>query len=251
MSIFAQNAEDKANCIQNWVKERVEQAGSSGAILGLSGGIDSSVLAVLLNRALGAKMLALIMPCHSSPQDLIHAKLLSLKFDIPNCVIDISKVYDDCVKEASKSCEISKIAKANTKSRLRMINLYLVGQSMNYLVCGASNKSEYTIGYFTKYGDSGCDLLPIADLLKREIYELAEYLDIPKEIVEKPPSAGLWEGQTDEREIGLPYSAIDSFIETGEADTQAANIMINRMNYLSAHKRATPPVCMINLHELK
>ena len=244
MSIFARNPQYTADFIQNWVKEEVEKANSNGAILGLSGGIDSSVLAVLLNRVFGSKMLALIIPCHSSEQDMIHAKLLSEKYNIPNNVIDITKVYDDYIIEASKLCEISKLAEANTKSRLRMTTLYAVGQSMNYLVCGTSNKSELTIGYFTKYGDSGSDLLPIADLLKHEIYELAEYLDIPEEIIKKPPSAGLWKGQTDELEIGLPYSVIDHFIVTGEAEIAAAQ-KINRMNSLSAHKRATPPICLI------
>ena len=243
MSIFARKPEYTANFIQNWVKEKVGQAGSDGVIFGLSGGIDSSVLAVLLKRAFGAKILALVMPCHSNPEDLIHAKLLSEKFDIPNHVIDITKIYDDHIKEASRICEISEVARANTKARLRMVTLYTVGQAKNYLVCGTSNKSEFMIGYFTKYGDSGSDLMPLADLLKREIYELAEYLDIPKEITEKPPSAGLWDGQTDEGEIGLSYAAIDHFIATGEADADAAN-KINLMNSLSAHKRAAPPICV-------
>ena len=242
---MARKPEYIANFIQNWIKEKVEHAGASGAILGLSGGVDSSVLAVLLRRVFGANMLALIIPCHSDPEDVFHARLLSEKFDIPSDVIDITKVYDDCMKEASMVCEISELAKANTKSRLRMVTLYAVGHSKNFLVCGTSNKSEFTIGYFTKYGDSGSDLLPVADLLKREIYELAEYLNIPKEIIEKPPSAGLWKGQTDESEIGLSYAVIDRFIETGEADIAAAN-KINHMNALSAHKRSVPPVCIIN-----
>jgi len=245
MCILARKPEYKANLIQNWIKEKVEKAGASGAVLGLSGGVDSSVLAVLLKRVFGAKMLALIMPCHSNPEDLIHAKLLSEKFDIPDYVLDMTRIYDDYMREASKLCEISELAKANTKSRLRMTALYAVGQTKNYLVCGASNKSELMTGYFTKYGDSGSDLLPVADLLKYEIFELAEYLDIPKEIMVKPPSAGLWSGQTDEDEMGLSYSVIDRFIETGEADAAAAN-RINLMNALSAHKRTTPPICMID-----
>jgi NAD+ synthase len=244
MNTFERTPAYKVSFIQNWVKEKVEEAGSCGAIIGLSGGIDSAVLAVLLNRVFGEKMLALLIPCHSASQDLIHAKLLSEKYGIPNSVFDISKIYDDYIKEASRICEVSKLAVANTISRLRMTTLYAVGQSMNYLVCGSSNKSEFTLGYFTKYGDSGCDLLPIADLLKREIYEIAEYFDIPRKIIDKPPSAGLWKGQTDEQEIGLPYSVIDQFIATGEADISAADI-INRMNSLSAHKRAIPPICTI------
>jgi NAD+ synthase len=148
------------------------------------------------------------------------------------------------MEEASKLCTISKLASANMKSRLRMVTLYAIGQSMNYLVCGAINKSELMIGYFTKYGDSGSDLLPIADLLKHEVYELALYLDIPKEITTKPPSGGLWSGQTDENEIGLPYSVIDRFIAKGEADTETAN-KLKHMNSISEHKRATPEICLI------
>ena len=244
MGIFAREPEYTASYIQNWVREKIVKSGSNGAILGLSGGIDSSVLAVLLRRELGAKMLALVIPCHSDPNDLIHAKLLSDKFDIPNHIIDITKIYDDFIEVVSKSREISKLARANTKSRLRMTTLYTIGQSVNYLVCGTSNKSEFTIGYFTKHGDSGCDLLPLADLLKYEIYKLAEYLDIPKEIISKPPSGGLWEGQTDEGEIGLPYSVIDSYISAREASGADAN-KIDLMHSSSAHKRETPPICKI------
>lgn len=245
MSNFVRKPEYIADFIQNWIKDKVKRAGAKGAILGLSGGVDSSVLAVLLKRVFGSEMLALMMPCHSSPEDLIHAKLLCEKFDIPYSVMDLTKTYDECMKEASRSCGISKLSGANTKSRLRMVALYTIGQSKNYLVCGASNKSEFTIGYFTKYGDSGSDLLPVADLLKREIFALARFFEIPDEIVKKPPSAGLWSGQTDEDEIGLPYSVIDHFIATGEADATAAS-RINHMNALSAHKRATPPICIID-----
>ncbi|MCL1940424.1 MAG: NAD(+) synthase [Synergistaceae bacterium] len=245
MSILGRKPEHTANFIQKWIKGQVKEAGAKGAILGLSGGVDSSVLAVLLRRTFGKKMLGIAMPCHSDPEDLAHAKLLTEKFDIPNYVYDLTKIYDEYIKKVSKLYEISKLAEANTKSRLRMVTLYVIGQPKKYLICGTSNKSEYTIGYFTKYGDSGSDLLPLADLLKAEIYELAEYLDIPEEIVKKPPSAGLWDGQTDEDEIGLPYSVIDHFIATGEADAAAVE-KINLMNSLSAHKRAVPPICVIN-----
>lgn len=231
--------------IESWIVEKVGGAGASGAILGLSGGIDSAVLSVLLRRSLGKEnMLAVIMPCHSAEQDREHAEILAKKFDIPTCVVDLTKIFDEHKKLVSSVCKFSEMSQANTKSRLRMTTLYALGQSKNFLVCGTSNKAELTVGYFTKYGDSGSDILPLADLLKSEVRGLAEFVEIPKEIIDKPPSAGLWNGQTDEDEMGITYEDLDKFLLTGEG-SPAVTEKIKSMNARSAHKRIPPPVCEI------
>lgn len=231
--------------IESWISEKVESAGAKGAILGLSGGIDSAVLALILRRMFSKdRMLAVIMPCESNPQDAEHAKLLAYKFDLPIKTVDLTQTFQEYQKLISGICNFSEMSKANTKARLRMTTLYAIGQSMNFLVCGTGNKAELTVGYFTKYGDSGSDMLPLGDLLKKDIRSIAEFLGIPKELINKPPSAGFWNGQTDEGEMGITYEAIDKYISTGEGTTADIQV-IKAMNLRSAHKRATPPICVV------
>jgi len=122
-----------------------------------------------------------------------------------------------------------------------MVTLYYAANQLNYLVVGSGNRSELTAGYFTKYGDSGVDILPIGNLVKKEVRELAAFLGVPQVIIDKPPTAGLWPGQTDEGEMGFTYEALDNYILTGQAPADLKK-RIDAMNARSAHKRATPPV---------
>ena len=135
----------------------------------------------------------------------------------------------------------NKMAISNLKPRLRMTTLYYFAQNNNYLVVGSSNKSEFTVGYFTKHGDSGVDLLPLASFVKSEIRELAKVLGIPDIIIEKPPTAGLWANQTDESEMGFSYNILDNYIKTGEGPKEIVE-KIKRMNTISEHKRVYPPI---------
>ena len=240
MTLSRKKPEDIVRTIENWLKYEVDQAGAAGGIVGLSGGIDSAVVAVLLKRAFGDKMLTIKMPCHSLHQDEDHADLLVEKFKLPCARVDLSETYDILIKSCSG--DFSDLAQANVKPRLRMTTLYLYGQSRGYLLCGTGNAAELTVGYFTKYGDSGSDLLPLADLTKTEVREAARYLQIPGEIVDKAPSAGLWEGQTDEDEMGLYYNDIDEYIVTGHSNNEAE---IAKRFKLSKHKRRMPAACRI------
>ena len=187
-------------------------------------------------------MLGLIMPCHSDPEDVEHAKKLAEKFRIKTETVDITPVYDLMVKILPEG---NRIAKANLKPRLRMATLYYFANNLNYLVVGTDNKSESFTGYFTKYGDGGVDILPISHLLKTEVRVLAMELGIPEEIITRPPSAGLWEGQTDEGEMGITYEQLDKTIiaiESGQTDGLDSTLLENvrKMHSATEHKRNMP-----------
>lgn len=218
-----------------WLKNYVKNAGASGAVFGMSGGVDSSVVSVLCKKAFGDNVLGLIMPCHSDKNDELDAKLVAEKFDIKYKVVTLDSVYDEFLKVVDETED--KLVKANIKPRLRMTTLYYYAGLNNYLVVGAENKSELVVGYFTKYGDSGADLMPIANLVKSQVRMLASYLGIPQKIIDKAPSAGLWSGQTDESEMGITYEELDNYILTGKADSKVKE-RIELLNKRSEHKRS-------------
>lgn len=202
------------NKIIDWIKEQVKVAGAEGIIMGLSGGVDSSVVAALCKEAVGKKnLLALILPSHSQKDDLDDALLAAKNLDINTETIDLSSMYD---KLKNVLPAANNLADANLKPRLRMLVLYYFANGLNYLVCGTGNKSEFMVGYFTKYGDGGVDILPIGNLLKRDVRALATELKIPEKIIIKPPTAGLWPGQTDEGEMGITYDELDDILERME-----------------------------------
>ena len=225
-----------------WMEDKVTEAKAKGIVFGLSGGLDSAVVAALSIRIFPQNTLAIIIPCHSLEDDINDALDFINKFDIPYKITDVSKVYDSFIHLLNnKENEGSfKLAEANIKSRLRMTTLYYFANKLNYLVVGTGNKSELMIGYFTKYGDGGADILPLGNLLKSQVRELAEYLGISKKIIDKPPSAGLWEGQTDEKEIGISYEQLDKYLRTGKLKNKIIEKKIQDKITKSAHKRTTP-----------
>ncbi|MFN3966799.1 MAG: NAD(+) synthase, partial [Endomicrobiia bacterium] len=133
-----------------------------------------------------------------------------------------------------------KIARGNLKPRLRMLVLYYFANKLNYLVAGTGNKSEIMMGYFTKYGDGGVDILPIGDLLKKDVIQLARKLEIPERIINKKPSAGLWPGQTDEEEMGITYKKLDKILESKSKNSKIENIIKK-----TEHKRKPPEICKL------
>ncbi|SCG83571.1 NAD+ synthase [Proteiniborus sp. DW1] len=231
------NIQELCEDIVMWLRDRVKESGSKGLVFGLSGGIDSAVVAALAKRAFPDESLGIIMPCHSNPEDEEHARLVACALDLETKKVDLSSVYDLYLTELESTDNI--LALSNIKPRFRMTTLYYYAQIKKYLVTGTSNKSEFTVGYFTKHGDSGVDILPIIDLLKEEVFELARYLNIPEIIINKPPTAGLWENQTDEKEMGFTYSELDGYIKTGEAKDSVKE-RIEAMYNRSAHKRRFP-----------
>ncbi|HCL90843.1 MAG TPA: NAD(+) synthetase [Candidatus Atribacteria bacterium] len=226
----------------DWMRDKVTEAKAEGVLFGLSGGLDSAVVAALSVKIFPQNTLAIIIPCHSLEVDINDALDFINKFNIPYKIIDVSKIYDSFIRLLNdKEKENNfKLADANIKPRLRMTTLYYFANKLNYLVVGTGNKSEIMIGYFTKYGDGGADILPLGNLLKSQVRELAEYLGIPKKIINKPPSAGLWEGQTDEEEIGISYDQLDNYLRTGKLNNKIIEKKIQDKITQSMHKRTTP-----------
>lgn len=236
-----------------WIRDRVKQAGSAGVVIGLSGGIDSAVAAVLTQKALGEKVLALLLPCHSLPGDERDALLVADRFHLPRERLDLSPVYDAFLKQLPLAGEM---CRANLKPRLRMAALYYYANHLNYLVMGTGNKSERLMGYFTKFGDGGVDLLPLGDLTKAQVRRMAKELRIPARIIHRPPSAGLWEGQTDEEDMAIRYRDLDHILASME-DKKEPRVSQGKVNYVkrkmaqSQHKRSIPPLFRLKSGRLR
>jgi len=242
-NIIAENDYQKIkDNLVSWLQSAVKNAGSKGAVVGLSGGIDSAVTARLSQLAFGDDVLAVIMPCHSNGRDREDALKVAQKFGLEVVENDLSGIYDHFLANLKESgIESGRLAAANIKPRLRMTALYYYAQAKNYLVVGTDNWSELKIGYFTKHGDGGIDLAPLGSLVKHEVKKLAEVLEIPAEIIEKKPSAGLWDGQTDESEMGFSYQELDQYILTGEAEPEVKE-EIQRLAAKNSHKVAPIPI---------
>lgn len=241
-------SKEVAEYLVRWLQDRVTQAGAKGIVFGNSGGVDSAVAGILAKQAFPDNCLSLILPCESLATDIIHAEKLAIKFDIPNKIIKLDNIYNTLSSELENYLDYKsphiELVKSNIKPRLRMITLYYIAQNYNYLVMGTTNKSEMKVGYTTKHGDSGVDLQVLTGLVKYEVYELARYLEVPEEIIEKPPSAGLWAGQTDEKEMGINYFELDNYIKTGEGNSRVVSI-IESLAAKSEHKRNLPQVAKI------
>ncbi|MEW6075293.1 MAG: NAD(+) synthase [Candidatus Omnitrophota bacterium] len=231
-----------------WLKQQIKATRAKGIVLGLSGGVDSSVVAALAKEAVGnASVLALILPCESQAQDRKDALALAKRLGLRTKELDLSGAYRGLLKILPPG---SRLARSNLKSRLRMAVLYYFANTYNYLVCGTSNKSERAIGYFTKYGDGASDILPLGNLLKKQVVRLAYELGIPQHIIDKPPTAGLWQGQTDEGEMGITYLELDAVLrgELRKAGPIIPPVKLHRVKEMmrrSEHKRQGPRICYI------
>ncbi|ASC02416.1 NAD(+) synthetase [Fusobacterium polymorphum] len=205
------NLKEVHNELVEFLRENFKKAGFSKAVLGLSGGIDSALVAYLLRDALGKEnVLAIMMPYKSSnPNSLNHAKLVVEDLGINSKTIEITDMIDAYFKNEK---EATSLRMGNKMARERMSILFDYSSKENALVVGTSNKTEIYLGYSTQFGDSACALNPIGDLYKTNIWDLSRYLKIPNELIEKKPSADLWEGQTDEQEMGLTYKEADQVL---------------------------------------
>ena len=244
--------------IVEWLRQRLTQSASGGFVVGLSGGVDSAVVARLCQLAAPANVLGVIMPCHSDREDDEDARLVAATFDIPTVRVDLAPAYDVLIEDLHGAAAAvpkeqqagtrgsddirARLPSANVKPRLRMTTLYFLANTLNYLVAGTGNRSELAIGYFTKYGDGGVDLLPIGDLLKSDVQAVARELGVPASIVDKAPSAGLWPGQNDEAEMGFSYASLEKHLANGpETVAPALAMRIERLIRQTEHKRSLPP----------
>ena len=244
----------RASEIADWIRQQVAAASARGLVVGMSGGLDSAVVARLCQIAMPARTVAAILPCHSDPRDERDAELVGHQFDLPVVRIDLTPAYDllvndlktlflqlprDQAPDNGSSDLKARVPLANIKARLRMSSLYFIANSLDYLVVGTGNRSELSIGYFTKHGDGAADLLPLGRLLKSEVRELATDVEIPQSIIDKPPSAGLWAGQTDEDEMGFSYGDLERYLTDGpEVVAPALAMRIERLMRTTEHKRA-------------
>ncbi len=257
------DVESLANQVSDWLKARLEESGARTFVLGLSGGIDSAVVCGLAARGVGAdRVVGVIMPSASNPDDAVQAAKVASAFDVKTLTVDLTSMAQsfhasmptetalDALRilssEESDVDARRQLATANVRPRLRMTTLYYVANLVKGVVLGTGNKSEAMIGYFTKYGDGGVDLFPIIDLYKFEVRSFAAHIGVPQSVIDRPPSAGLWQGQTDEDEIGLSYAQLDEAlmaIERGETAGIAPDVLdrVKNMNAVSHHKRQPVP----------
>ena len=227
-----------------WLRDETAKANADGLLVGVSGGLDSAVVANLIKRAFPEQSIGVIMPLKSNPVDVHDAEEVVKAAEIESIKVDLSETHHVMYDEISSSLKHTKhwnqsadrISDANLRARLRMSTLYTIASQMNYLVVGTDNAPEWYTGYFTKYGDGGVDLQPIIQLTKQEVREAATHLGVPDPVIYKNPSADLWVGQTDEEELGTTYDYIDQFLK-GESVPAKDQEVIEKLHHRSEHKR--------------
>ncbi|TXD54152.1 MULTISPECIES: NAD(+) synthase [unclassified Polaribacter] len=256
------NSEKVAEYIINWLKEYAVNANSKGFVIGVSGGIDSALTSALCAKT-GLPLLCLEMPIHQAKKQVSraenHIKWLQTNFSkVTKTEVNLTPVFDSLIAAvpAVENEESRFMSLANTRARLRMTTLYYFAALHGYLVAGTGNKVEdFGVGFYTKYGDGGVDLSPIADLMKSEVFELAKYLGIHQEILEAAPTDGLWgDDRTDEDQIGASYDELEWAMGMQEQGKTAKDfidrqkevfILYEKLNRMNQHKMMPIPVCEI------
>ena len=221
----------------SFIRALVEKARADGIIYGNSGGKDCTLVSILCKAACD-NTVGLILPCASKQNygaDTEDARAAAAQFGIETRVADLTEARAVLLGQLGGVTRMTDASAANLAPRLRMTTLYAVAASENRLVAGTGNRSERYTGYFTKWGDGACDFNPIADLTATEVFAFLEYLRAPESIIRKAPSAGLFEGQTDEKEMGVTYRSIDAYLN-GEAVPEADRAVIERLHARSLHK---------------
>ena len=229
--------------VEQFLKDYLEKTHCQKYILGISGGVDSSLCAALARNAVGKDhLLCLILPIESSKKDEEDAKLLAEELDLNYVVVDNSEAFKSFIKaNEALGVTFDRSTLGNFKARLRMCTLYAYAQKYNGLVIGTDNADERYTGYFTKHGDGACDILPIARLLKGEVVEASKLLGISEYLAERVPTASLFEGQTDETEMGVTYKDLDKYI-LGDKVAPEVEARIEHLHKISEHKRVPTPM---------
>lgn len=224
--------------IVRWIQKQVIKAKAQGVIVGISGGIDSALVAYLAKEAFPFNSLGVLIPINPDRAfDLEDGLELTYKLGLKYRIINFEQEYQ--LIKAKFNLDHNLI-NGNLQARMRMMAIYALAQEHNYLVLGTDNKAEYDLGYFTKYGDGGCDLLPISHLFKSQVFEYAKAVGIPKAILNKTPSAGLWANQSDEQELGFSYNDYESFCKGQLDDAQIKAKIINQIKKTDHKRQAIP-----------
>ena len=229
--------------VEKFLKDYLENNKCEKYVLGVSGGVDSSLCAAILKNAVGRdRVHCIIMPINSSDADTKDGLTLVKDLDLPYDIIDASETFEAYKKVFTKNgIELDRSTLGNLKARMRMSILYAVAQKERGLVVGTDNADERCVGYFTKYGDGACDILPIAYLVKAEVVEAAKIYGVKDHLAERVPTAGLYEGQTDEKEMGVSYKDLDAYV-LGKEINEDAKKRIQYLEKISAHKRNPIPM---------
>ena len=252
-----------------WLREHVETAGMKGVIFGLSGGIDSAVVCGIAAESLGAgRCMGVIMPIESAEEDAALAQEVADAFGVRAIAVDLKDPFQLLLRTLADQRErvlrtglesgdphritgpivsdsIDALARANLKPRLRMVTLYYYANLLGYMVVGTGNRDEFAVGYFTKHGDGGADLFPLAMVVKGEVRALAKELGVPQAVIDRPPSAGLWTGQTDEDELGFTYDQLDRYLLEGSSGDNIVDAKIRERERLSQHKLKPAPIAQL------
>lgn len=234
------NAEKECENIINWIREYFKnQPSAKGAIIGISGGKDSSVTSQLLVKALGKERVFGVLMPNGEQKDISDSLRIVDILGINYKIVNIEKAYNGLLEGIADE-KLSIDAKINIPPRLRMTTLYAIGTSMNYRVCGTGNKSEGFVGYTTKWGDNAFDFNPIGDLTTEEVVAIGDFLGLPYELVHKTPSDGL-SGKSDEEKLGFSYKQINEYIENGSCGDKEVDEKIRLKHEYNEHKRNLPP----------
>lgn len=232
----------------SWLQTQVQVSNSKGLLVGISGGVDSAVVANLIKLACPNSSLGVIIPIHSSKSSLDDANLLIHQCNIQSITVDLSEEHQLILNKSMNAIkklnlfkdDYLKITDANLRARLRMSTLYSIANNLGYMVVGTDNADETYTGYFTKFGDGAVDIMPLKKILKKDVYEIGKVLGVPETILKKAPSADLWENQTDESEMGVSYESIEKYI-SGEQVSEKDEKIILSLHKKSEHKRNLPP----------
>ena len=226
--------------IESFLKTYLEESHCKAYVLGLSGGVDSSLVAAIARKAVGKdKLFCYALDIESNPNDLIDAKKVAEELDLNLEFINLSKTYHSYLKDL-KGKDFIRLTKSNLKVRMRMVALFAFAQEKSGLVLGTDNMDERYVGYFTKYGDGAADVLPIVYLTKKEVREAAELYGLSSLLANRIPSAGLFEGQTDETEMGVKYEDLDNYLLGGKVE-KSVEERIEHLHKISEHKRVQIP----------
>lgn len=242
-TILGRQPETAVEEITRWMKHKLTESKAKGFTIGISGGLDSAVVLGLATKVM-KQINAYFLPCCLNYNDIEDVTLVADAFGVNVSTLELDAAFDSFMSmfKLDQCNDVNLLAEGNLKARLRMVTLYTDANINNHLVLGTGNRSEATVGYTTKYGDSACDISPIAHLTKNQVKLVAGIIGVPDKIIKKAPSAGLWYNQTDEEEMGFTYEQLDNYILNGTSCDKIIDERIMKLSKKNMHKNLLPPM---------